>query len=249
MRTEQLYLKDAYLKTMTATILEVCPEAEGKWKLILSKTIFYPMGGGQATDQGMLYAEDWYGKVYQVLTKGEDIFHYVEAENPPIVGSEVKGEINWQRRFLNMRLHSAGHIIDFALYLLGYSPGMLLPIKADHGKKPTIWYQGVIDHDFKNELEAKANFLMSENLQFSTQLVPYDELKNKTLYLQPNLPTNKPLRMLTLETVGSVADGGTQVNKTREVGAICILPIEIKEGMTMIRYSILNEIENGCNHA
>lgn len=238
MKTKQLYLEDSYLKAMTASILEVSPEAEGKWKVVLSETLFYPMGGGQPTDQGMLYAKDWQGKVYQVLTKEGTIFHYVEAMKIPSPGTEVKGEIDWPRRYFNMRLHSAGHIVDFAIYLLGHSPQLLMPLKADHGKKATIWYQGVIDRDFREELEAKANFLVSENLHFSTQFASYDELKDKALYLQPNLPTNKPLRMLTLETVGSVADGGTPLHTTEEAGFIQILPIEIKEGMTLIRYSI-----------
>lgn len=241
MKTRQLYLEDSYLKTMKATILSVAPEAHGRWKIVLSETVFYPMGGGQPTDQGMLYGKDWQGKVYQVLTKDGEIFHYVEAETAPVPRTEVNGEIDWERRYYHMRLHSAGHVIDFALYVLGYSPKLLMPLKADHGKKPTIWYQGVIDRDFQEELESKANFLVSENLSFSTKLVSYDELTNEAIYLQANLPSNKQLRLLTLETVGSVADGGTQVDRTGETGPIRILSIEMKEGITMIRYAIADE--------
>ncbi len=241
MKTRQLYLENSYLKAMDTTIVDVYHETPGKWRIVLSETVFYPMGGGQPTDQGMLYAKDWQGRVYQVLTKDGEIFHYVEAETAPPSRAEVKGEIDWKRRYLNMRLHSAGHVIDFAVYLLGYSPKLLMPLKADHGKKPTIWYQGIIDHDFREELEVKANSLVSANLPFSTKLATYDELKSQSIYLQPNLPTNKQLRMLTLETVGSVADGGTQVQRTGETGAIRIVSIETKEGMTMIRYAMADE--------
>lgn len=232
---KELYLEDSYLKTMTAAILEIHPEAQGKWKLVLSETVFYPKGGGQPCDQGILFTKDWKGKVYQVLSQEGKIVHYVEAANPPFLGEIVQGEIDWQRRYSNMRSHSAGHIIDFALNLLQYE---LVALKADHGKKATIWYQGVLDFDFRETLESRANALVTEDLQFSTQFVSYDELKKKALYLQPNLPTNKPLRMLTLETVGSVADGGTQVERTKEVGTIRLLPIEVKDGTTLIRYSI-----------
>lgn len=238
MKTRQLYLEDAYLKTMTATILDAQPESEGKWRVVLSETVFYPKGGGQSTDQGTLSAQEWAGKVFQVLMKEGEIVHYVEADKIPPVGTEVCGEIDWPRRYLNMRLHSAGHIVDFALYLLGYSPGQLMPLKADHGKKSIIWYQGILDRDIREELEVKANFLVSENLPFSTKFAAYEELKEKALYLQPNLPTDKPLRMLTLETVGSVADGGTQVRQTKEAGSIQLLPLETKEGTTLIRYVI-----------
>lgn len=233
-----MYLDNSYLKEMTTTILEVIPETKGKWKIILKETVFYPMGGGQPTDQGMLYSKDWQGKVYQVLLQKGTIYHYVESENPPPCGVEVRGEINWERRYLHMRSHSAGHVIDFALYLLGYSPKQLMPVKADHGKKPAIFYQGIIDQDFRKELEEKANLLVSQNLHFSTKFVSYDELENCALYLQPGLPTNKPLRLLTLQSIGSVADGGTQVHSTGEIGPIHISHIETKEGMTIIHYSI-----------
>lgn len=241
MKTRQLYLENSYLKTMNATIIDVYPEIPGKWRIVLSETVFYPMGGGQSTDQGRLYGTGWQGRVYQVLIKDGEIFHYVEAETAPLSGIEVKGEIDWERRYHNMRLHSAGHVIDFAIYLLGYSPKLLMPVKADHRKKQTIWYQGVIDHDFREALEVKANSLVSENLVFSTKLATYDEMKSQAIYLQPNLPSNKQLRMLTLETTGSVADGGTQVQRTGETGPIRILSIETKEGMTIIRYAIADE--------
>lgn len=241
MKTKQLYLEDSYLQTMNAAILEVYPEGAEKWKVVLSETAFYPMGGGQPTDQGILYGKGWKGKVYQVLIKDGSIFHYIESQEVPPLGAEVRGEIDWPRRYLNMRKHSAGHLIDFALYQMGLSPRRLTPIKADHGKKPMIWYEGFINDDLREEVEKQANLLVLENLSFTTKLVPYEELKEKALYIQPNLPTNKPLRLLSLEKVGSVADGGTQVRKSQEVGPIQLLPIETKEGMTIIRYSISNE--------
>jgi Ser-tRNA(Ala) deacylase AlaX len=236
MDTKQLYLEDSYATQMTASILEAEPESPGKWRIVLSETVFYPMGGGQPTDQGLLTSGTWQGKVYQCLNKAGVLFHYVEAESVPPLGSIVHGTIDWERRYLNMRLHSAGHAIDFALYLLALP---LKPLKADHGKKPVIWYDGEVAEDFREKLQAKANELIASNLRFSTELVAYDDLAEKALYLQPNLPVHKPLRMLTLESVGSVADGGTQVAQTSEIGKIELLPIERKDGMTLIKYKII----------
>jgi Ser-tRNA(Ala) deacylase AlaX len=236
--TELLYLTDAYLKEVESTVVEVGRETDGgqRWLLILDKTIFYPRGGGQATDQGTLSTEHWQGKVSQVLQKEGKIVHYVEGSEPPAVGTLVKGDLDWNRRYLNMRLHSAGHIVDFALYLIGYSPSPLMPFKGEHEKKPVIHYQGTVDTDFREELEQKANALVQQNLAFSVSLADGETLKREAIYLQPGLPTNKPLRLLKLAGVGSVADGGTQVHKTGEVGPITILPIEQKEGITLVRY-------------
>jgi Ser-tRNA(Ala) deacylase AlaX len=137
-----------------------------------------------------------------------------------------------------MRLHSAGHIVDFALYLLGHSPSPLMPFKGEHEKKPVIYYQGMVEEDFRETLEKKANDLVAQNLPFSFRFVDHQDLEREAIYLQPGLPKNKPLRLLTLEGVGSVADGGTQVHTTAEVGQISILSIEKKEGMTLIHYRL-----------
>ncbi len=236
--TTPLYLDDAYLKEMEAHVIELSKESENRWQIVLNKTVFYPMSGGQPTDQGKLFTESWEAKVYQVLQKADKIIHYVEGSQPPLVGSLLKGVLNWERRYLNMRLHSAAHVVDFALFLLGLSPNLLMPLKGDSGKKPTIWYQGILNKDFREELEKKANELVLQNLPFSFRFVSYEKLKQEAIYLQPGLPIDKPLRLLTLKNIGSVADGGTQVLSTAEVGLISILPIEQKDGMTLIHYRL-----------
>jgi Ser-tRNA(Ala) deacylase AlaX len=112
--TIPLYLQDAYLKEMEAKIVDVSQEGDRRWQILLDKTIFYPRGGGQSTDQGVLISESWQGKVIQVLQKGTSIIHYVESnDSPPPVRTLLKGRVDWERRYLNMRLHSAGHVIDF----------------------------------------------------------------------------------------------------------------------------------------
>ncbi len=238
MKTMPLYLDDSYLKEMDASILEAIPESNGRYRLLLDKTVFYPMGGGQPTDQGKLTSPTWAGDVYQVMIKDGEIWHYVNSPALPANSLTVHGEINWERRYKHMRLHSAGHVVDFALYQLGYSPSLLTPQKGDHGKKPYIVYRGILGKDIKQELEDKSNELVSKNLQFSWLFQPYEDLKKEALYLQPGLPTNKPLRTLRLESVGAVADGGTQVRNTAEVGRITIASVEEKEGNTTIKYSL-----------
>src|ERR1700722_6910982 len=237
--TTPLYLHDAYLKEMEAMIVEATKESDKRWLIVLDKTIFYPRGGGQSTDQGSLFTENWKGKVSQTLQKEDKIVHQVDCDQPPPVGTLVKSALDLDRRYLHMRLHSAGHVVDFALYLLGYSPNPLMPFKGDHGKKPVIYYQGIMEKDFRENLENKANDLVKQNLPFSFRFVSYEELERETIYLQPGLPKNKPLRLLTLEGVGSVADGGTQVHRTAEVGHISILPLEKQEGMTLIHYRLV----------
>lgn len=238
MKTQQLYLGDSYKKEMDATILDVIPENGNRYRVLLDQTVFYPMGGGQPTDQGTLVSSARTMNVYQVMMKDGEIWHYVESDTAPVVGETVHGTITWERRFLNMRLHSGGHVVDFALYMLGYSPKQLVPTKGDHGKKPFIVYTGVLGKEFAAELEKKANELIAGKLKFTTEIVPLEVLAKDAIYLQPGLPTNKPLRKLTLEGVGSVADGGTQVSNIGEVGHITITSVSEKEGMTTVAYQV-----------
>lgn len=238
MKTQLIYLDDSYQKAMDAQILEVIPEGERKYKLILDKTAFYAMGGGQPTDQGTLKSASWSGEVYQVMMKDGELWHYVNASIAPSVKDIVHGEINWERRYKNMRYHTAGHIVDFALYLIGYSPKQLHPVKADHGKKPYIVYQGVTKKDIKQELQNKVDELIAKNLKFSWEFQPYDALQKEAIYIQTGLPTNKPLRTFRLETVGAVADGGTQLHSTSEAGKVLVDSIVTEENTTIIYYSL-----------
>ena len=238
MRTNLLYLEDSYIKETDATILEVHNESSGKYRLLLDQTVFYPMGGGQPTDQGTLSFDSGTVDVYQVMLKDGEVWHFVSSSVAPTISDKVQLSINWERRYKNMRVHSGGHVVDFALFVLGYSPKQLMPQKADHGKKPFIVYQGVVQNDIKAQLEKAANELIEKDLKFSYAFQPLEELQKEAIYLQPGLPTNKPLRTLRLEGIGAVADGGTQVASTKEVGKITIPEIEVQNGSTIIHYAI-----------
>ncbi|MDE1833230.1 MAG: alanyl-tRNA editing protein [Candidatus Micrarchaeota archaeon] len=236
MLTESIYLTDSYAKEMDAKVMVVEKESDQKYKVILDKTVFYPIGGGQPTDQGYLAYGGNKAEIYLVIIKDGEIWHHIKTDNPPVVGDVVHGTIDWERRYKNMRLHSGGHVIDFAMYLLGYSPKTLQPLKGDHGKKPYIAYQGTIEQDIRQRLEDKSNELVTNELKFSCEFKTLDEVRKSAIYVQPGLPTNKSLRMLKLEGVGAVADGGTQVANTKEVGRIQITSVEKKGDQTIVSY-------------
>ena len=237
MKTNPLYMTDPYLKSMDATVLELIPEGDIT-RIILDQTVFYPMGGGQPTDQGKLHLDGAIVDVYQVLMKEGEINHYVM--NAPTIepGKKIKGEINWDRRFKHMRIHSAAHVIDFALHVMGFVPITLKPMKGDHGKSPFIVYEGNPGKDILNELERKCEEMIKNDMKFSWGFIPLDELEKEAIYLQPNLPKNKPMRTLRLEGVGSVADGGTIVSTTSQVGPIKIA-LEQKGPEFIVKYQLL----------
>lgn len=238
MKTHAIYLEDAYAKEMDAKVLEVYPEGDRRWRLILDRTVFYPMGGGQPTDQGTLTSGEWSGKVYMVQMRDGEIGHYVQSDSLPVKDATVHGVIDWDRRYKNMRVHTAGHVVDFAMYTLGYSPTKLKPTKGDHGKKPFIVYTGVLGKDIRAELETKASEIVASDIAITSAFVPLAELQKDAVYLQPGLPANKPLRKITFEGIGSVADGGTQVARTGEVGVISTPSVMEQDGNTVVTYRV-----------
>lgn len=239
MKTDPIYLKNPYQKSMEATILEVIPEKEGVWRLILDQTVFYPMGGGQPTDQGFFTLSDGSKlEVYQVMLKDGEINHYVKCTSQSQVGDRLYGEIDWDRRYKNMKVHSGGHIVDFAMYLLGYSPLPLSPLKGDHGKKPFVVYSGSLGKDIKDELQHQADLLTNSDKKFTWSFEQLEDIEKEAIYLQPGLPKNKPLRALRFEDVGVVADGGTIVATAKEIGRVIITSVDDNGNETVIRYQV-----------
>ncbi|MBA3238668.1 MAG: hypothetical protein H0T62_10035 [Parachlamydiaceae bacterium] len=112
-------------------------------------------------------------------------------------------------------------------------------MKGDHGKKPFVLYQGAIEKEFKEELQKKSNELIAKDINFSWNFDLLENIEKEAIYLQPGLPKNKPLRALRLDGVGVVADGGTIVTSTKEVGSVLITGIEVIEGDTCIKYQLV----------
>jgi len=253
MKTEPIYLTDPYRQNMSAKILEILPEPAKRLRVLLDQTVFYPMGGGQPTDQGQLAWSSNSGdsvipqaKVYQVMLKEGEIWHYLEPLRPDMplleVGQTVEGSLDWGRRYQNMRVHSAGHLVDFALFQLGLVPEVLKPLKGEHGKKPYVLYEGSLANRSENLDQASLNAiiarLIEQERKFSWDFASLEKLEAEAIYLQPGLPANKPLRKLTLEGVGTVADGGTIVGNSREVGQVSIVSIEDWGDQVKISYQL-----------
>jgi len=107
--TELLYQTDSYLKTFNAKVTGVNPEQHG---VVLDKTAFYPGGGGQPNDTGTLTIDGTRIPVIKVQrVEGKYLHKLDRAADLPSPGSEVIGEIDWERRYQLMRVHTAMHIL------------------------------------------------------------------------------------------------------------------------------------------
>ncbi|MFN2283878.1 MAG: alanine--tRNA ligase-related protein, partial [Anaerolineae bacterium] len=105
MQTEPYFQKDAYLKVFDANVLAV----EGQ-DVALDATAFYPGGGGQPHDTGILKAGDETWPVVNLRRRDDLIWHTVEG-TPPQAGMSVQGVLDWEHRYALMRTHTALHIL------------------------------------------------------------------------------------------------------------------------------------------
>ena len=104
--TELLYQTDSYLREFEATVTAV----EGG-AAVLDRTAFYPGGGGQPHDTGTLSADGRSWTVVKVEKRGADVLHHLEGEDPPAIGTRVRGALDWERRYRLMRTHTALHVL------------------------------------------------------------------------------------------------------------------------------------------
>src|SRR5262245_9365899 len=129
--TDLIYQTDSYVRefTATATVLEAANHA-----VILDRTAFYPGGGGQPADSGILHDGTVTYGISSAKKSGDDVIHIVVGDGPlPAVGAQVTGQLEWTRRYQLMRTHSAMHIlcgVIFRDYGAQVTGGNMEPLKG-----------------------------------------------------------------------------------------------------------------------
>jgi len=239
--TELTYYKDAYQKSSHTEIIRVDKHLDNKLDVYLDATIFYPYGGGQPSDQGMIITESGKAEVKNVqMVSGVVRHEAVLIEGDIDTGQEADLEIDWERRHWDMRVHTAGHVIHDVL--TGLVNG-LTPVRGDHGSKPYLEYTPEIDasidrEKLKEQLQLAVNKVITEDRNVDTRETSLNELQSIARHIPPNLPKDKPLRMIRIEGFYAMPDGGTQVKKLKEIGKVEIKSINCNQGKTTIKYSV-----------
>ena len=221
--TEELFRSDSYLRTCTARVEAVTPEG-----VILDRTVFYPEGGGQPGDAGTLTLEDGGCVRIADTRKGPDgILHVVEdASGLPQAGEEVTARIDWDRRYLHMRIHTAMHVlcslVDGAVTggSVGAGRGRLdfdIPGERPDKQQLTDRLMEVVEADER----VGVSWITDEELAASPDLV-------RTMSVRP--PTGSgTVRMIRIgDGVDFQPCGGTHVAATGEIGPVAVAKIENK---------------------
>ena len=235
MATEALYRIDAYLRHCDARVTHV--DADG---IELDRTVFYPLGGGQAGDSGTLTLED--GTTLRVVDSRkskrvgatpDDTLHVLDAADRERlerlgVGTAVRADIDWERRYRHMRFHTATHLLCAVVKELvdGCS------ITADYARldfamtalleKSTV--QSGLDDLITAAHEVSSEWVTDAEMVANPQLV-------KSMSVSPPMGFGR-VRLLRVHDVDLQACGGTHVRNTREIGAMRVAKIEKKSART-----------------
>jgi len=217
-----LYMKDSYIKEFGATVVSV---AEGKYA-ILDNTAFYPQGGGQPSDTGVLSCgEEEYPVIHARKIDGM-ISH--EISKPGLkAGDKVTGKINWERRYTLMRMHTAAHLLCAIFH--SKSNALITGNQLEADKSRIDFSLEHFDSEKIKEYVALANGLIQKDLPLSVSFMPREEaLKMPGMVkLAGALPPEAAeLRIVAIEGVDTQADGGTHVKSLKEVGTIELLKME-----------------------
>jgi misacylated tRNA(Ala) deacylase len=224
--TELLFQTDSYRREFTATVVAVHPE-EGA--IALDRTAFYPGGGGQPNDLGLVRIQDQTHAVTRVKQQSGQVWHWLDGQLPA-VGTAVTGHLDWERRYKLMRTHTALHILcgvvwrDYGALVTG---GNMEPL------------QGRMDFEFETlrrelvqEIEAKVNAEVAQGHEVRVQILPRDEAFQipDLIRTKINLLPAGIMQVRTVEIVGLdlQADGGTHVANTCEVGHVRIVDYKSK---------------------
>lgn len=236
-RTERLDLADATIREWSATVLAADPE-QG---VVLDRSAFYPGGGGQPPDHGVLL---WGGVQTRILgaRRGDDIWLVPDPQDPlPAVGTTVSGAIEDERRTALMRTHSALHLLsgvvfrDFGALVTGSNMDPLtgrLDVNLDE-----------VPEGFRDAVESACTVEVDADRAISAYELPREEALAipDVIRTASNLlpPTIEIVRIVDIAGLDVQADGGTHVASTRAIGDLRVVKVESKgKGFRRIRISL-----------
>jgi misacylated tRNA(Ala) deacylase len=235
-RTHRLELDDQTLREWEATVLAAGPEG-----IVLDRSAFYPGGGGQPPDQGVLL---WGGVQTRIdgARKGDDLY-LIPAEGDPVPppGTTVRGAVEDARRTALMRTHSGLHVLcgvvfrDFGALVTG---GNMEPMTARMD-----FNLPAVPDGFRQAVEDACNTEIAADRRIAVRVLPRAEafalpdiIRTATNLVPPEV---KDVRIVDIAGLDQQADGGTHVASTRQVGRIEVVKVENKgKGFRRLRLRI-----------
>ena len=239
MKTKLLYLEDTYCFAVHAHCVDSGVDERGPY-LILDETLFYPQGGGQPADSGVISISGVELPVQFAGFVEGAVRHYVEAVPSGLAaGTPAELHVDEASRLHHARLHTAGHLIAGAL------EGLMPSWKAVKGHHSTdsayVEFEGTLPEEARASalasLEEALAKAVAAALSVDSRLIDAEELAQLGIALPPHLPEGKPLRVVTIEGYPPVPCGGTHIANTQALSGLTVSKLKAKRGCIRVSYA------------
>ena len=207
--TEKLYYIDSHMRDFGARVLE-CRELEKGWAVILDRSAFFPEGGGQLADTGIIGSV----RVRDVQLEGETIVHFTDRPLP--AGDTVICRIDWEQRLRRMQSHSGEHIVSGLVHkLFGFDN-----VGFHMGESMTIDFSGELDWQQLMRVEQLANEAVREDMPVRCYFP--DERELRSIEYRSKLELTEDVRLVEIGDIDICACCAPHVERTGEIGIIKI---------------------------
>jgi misacylated tRNA(Ala) deacylase len=247
--TELAYLatrQAAYERSFTAKVVALPPGA-----IVLDRTLFYPAGGGQPADRGALAGPDGAKlDVVDVVKSGAVVVHRLRRGSRPAlaIGDEVRGELDWERRYGHMRLHTAQHLLSAVVYR---RTALRTRLATFGGGKGTIVIEGAWPNDeTADSLSAALRGCLEPPREVGLRFLPRAEWTanpSARSGLVPLPPMVDPVRVIEIADIDACPCGGTHLASTGEVGEFTVEPPSVQAAdATRIGFSLRTAVAHSA---
>lgn len=242
MNTDLLYMQDSYKFSESAKVVSTSAHEDGRIIVVLDRTIFYPQGGGQRFDTGKISNDLVTFLVEEVRFIEGQVQHIGKYEKGEFkTDDQVKLAIDQNRRILHSKLQTGGHLIDIAVRDIGLTN--LIPSKGAHYPEwSEVDYEGEIAPDIidsvSGKLQTQLDEMITTGYEVKIETSTIEDAKIKCYMLPPQMPEDKPIRIVAVWDDLYMPCGGTHVRNVSELQGMKITRVKSKKGITKISYQI-----------
>ena len=236
-KTKMLYMEDNYIHSFDAQIV-----SKGENYVVFDQTAFYPEGGGQECDIGTLSYKDKILTISKVRRESGEVKHFIdEIDQMPEIGTIVKCELDWERRFTHMRYHTAIHVLSTYMKSYFNSECVGNNISTRNGRADFNLQNALTEEQLK-QIEKGVNDVIKRNLPVKINFLPredaikfLDEKGYQTDYIAMVPPSVKIFRVISVNNYDHASCAGTHVANTSEIGKIKVIKMSQKRVIQRFR--------------
>jgi misacylated tRNA(Ala) deacylase len=232
--TQKIYLTDSYASQLRAKVTSVTTKStDGRelWEIGLDSTIFYPGGGGQPFDTGTISSKETQYNVIKTIKQEEEIIHITDRQPLFSVGNDLDCKIDWDKRYMYMRYHTAIHVIGGILE--GKYGALFTGGQIGFEKSHFDFDMPKLNRELAEQIMRESQEIIDKNLNIIVRT-----MSNEEAMKIPNLARTTPgqellkklsvVRIVEIEGFDFQMDGGTHVKNTKEIGRLVLSNFENK---------------------